>query len=78
MIFGIKIIRSIKLKRRCSVNCVSAVNRKENVLVSAEAYAEAASAVPDVIACVIVHPVGDGEGNTVEEHITAKALVRLA
>ena len=48
------------------------------MLVSTKANAKAASAVPDVITGVVVHPVGYGEGDTVEEHITAKALVRLA
>ena len=47
------------------------------MLVATEAYAEAASAVPNVVAGVIVDPVGDGKRDTVEEHITAKVLVCL-
>ena len=48
------------------------------MLVVAEADAKAASAVPDVIACVVIYPACNGEGDSVEEHITRKVLIRLA
>ena len=47
------------------------------MLVVAESYAETASSVPNVIAGVIVYPVGHGEGDAVEEHIAREALVCL-
>ena len=48
------------------------------MLVGSEAYAEAASAVPDIVTRVVIDPVGDGERHTVEEHITREILVRFA
>ena len=53
------------------------VYSKKNMLVSTEAYAEAASAVPDVVAGVVVHPVGNRKRNAVEEHITREVSVSL-
>ena len=47
------------------------------MLVGTEAYAEAASAVPDIVAGVAIYPVGYGEGNTVEEHIAGQILICL-
>ena len=47
------------------------------MLVGAKSYAESASAVPDVVAGVVIHPVGNGERYSVEEHVTREALVRL-
>ena len=47
------------------------------MLIGAEADAESASSVPDIVASVIVDPVCYSERNSVEEHITAKVFVRL-
>ena len=47
------------------------------MLVSSESYAEAASAVPDIVSGVVVYPVGYGQRHAVEEHITGEVLVRL-
>ena len=48
------------------------------MLVCSETYTESASAVPDVIARVMIYPVCHGERDSVEEHITAKVLISLA
>ena len=48
------------------------------MLVRAKAHAKAAASVPDIVACVVVHPVGHGERHTVEEHVSAKVLICLA
>ena len=48
------------------------------MLVCSKAYAESASAVPNIIAGVVIHPVGYGERDPVEEHIAAQAIVCLA
>ena len=47
------------------------------MLVAAKANAKTTSSVPNIIAGVIVNPVGNGERNSVEEHITLKILVCL-
>ena len=48
------------------------------MLVSTETYAKSASAVPNIIAGMVIYPVGNGERDAVEEHIAAKVLVCLA
>ena len=47
------------------------------MLVCSEAYAETASAAPYVVARVMIPPVGDCKGNTVEEHIAGEIFVCL-
>ena len=59
-------------------NCSAGINSKENMLVAAEAYTKAASAVPDIVTGVIIYPVGYGERHAVKEHITAQILVCFA
>ena len=47
------------------------------MLIVTEANTKAASAIPDIVACVIVHPACNGKGDSVEEHITCEVLIRL-
>ena len=47
------------------------------MLVAAKTNAESASAVPDIVAGVVVNPAVNGKRNSVEEHITCEVLVRL-
>ena len=50
------------LKLGCGLHSGGGVYREENVLVRAKADTEAASTVPIIVAGVVIHPVGDGEG----------------
>ena len=64
--------RGCTLERGCAVNC------EKDVLIGAEANAKAASTAPHIVASVVVHPVGYGEGHAVEEHVAREVLVCLA
>jgi hypothetical protein len=57
---------------------LGAVCYEHDVLVGAKAYAEAASAVPDVVTGVIVNPACDSKRYAIEEHVARKILVSLA
>ena len=48
------------------------------MLIGTKSYTESASAVPVVVARVVVYPVGNSERNTVEEHVTGEVFVGLA
>ena len=48
------------------------------MLISTEADTKTASAVPDIVARVIVYPIRHGERDPVEEHITREVAVSLA
>ena len=55
-----------------------AVSGKQDVLIRTEADTETATAAPMVVTGVVIHPVRNGQGYAVEEHIARKVLVRLA
>ena len=58
-------------------NCLGLAFNQHDVLVRAKADTETAATYPEIVAGVGVFTRINGQGNTVEEHVTAKRFVRI-